>query len=169
MSSIFRNQVTVERLRELLHYDPDSGEWTWLVSPSQNIPAGSRAGADCDGYRIIRITPSRYKAHRLAWLYMTGQWPVGEVDHRDLDKGNNRWGNLRVATHGQNIANTPLGCRNKSGFKGVSWYKTTNRWVAQITSKNKRTTLGYFRKAEDAHAAYCDAAKRMHGEFARLA
>jgi len=159
---------TAERVRELLDYNPLTGGFIWKVSPANNTPRGSIAGADCDGYVLIRICGGRYKGHQLAWLLMTGEWPTERIDHRDYDRGNNAWGNLRLATNSQNKANAGKRIDNKSGFKGVSWYRQTKRWVAQIGFQGVHKTIGYFPTPEEAHAAYCEAASRLFGEFARF-
>lgn len=159
---------TAERVREVLSYDPLTGVFLWRVSPSNNTPAGSVAGADCEGYRIIRVEGGRYKAHRLAWLYVTGEWPPCQVDHEDTDRSNNRWGNIRLATTSQNKANMGKRADNKSGYKGVRWYSQTKKWNAQIKCQGKTKNLGYFTDPEMAHAAYCEAASRLFGEFARF-
>ncbi|MGW1422698.1 HNH endonuclease [Bradyrhizobium manausense] len=160
---------TAELVRSLLDYDPLTGVFLWRISPSRNTPEGSIAGADSEGYRLIRIDGGRYKAHQLAWLYMTGEWPSRQVDHRDTDRSNNRWSNLRLATTSQNKANMGRRADNKSGFKGVRWYSPTKKWNAQIRCQGKNTNLGYFPTPEEAHAAYCRAAERLFGEFARFA
>lgn len=160
---------SAERVRELLDYNALTGGFLWRASPSRNTPAGSVAGADCEGYRLIRVAGGRYKAHQLAWLYMTGEWPSRQVDHKDTNRSNNRWDNLRLATGSQNKANMGKRADNTSGFKGVRWYPQTNRWVAQIGFQGKRKTIGYFKSPELAHVAYCEAADRLFGEFARFA
>jgi len=96
--------------------------------------------------------------------------PTGKmVDHINGDKMDNRKSNLRICTHADNIKNTKMKINNTSGYKGVYYYKNTNKWKAQIGINNKRIALGYFNTAEEAYAAYCKAAKELHGEFARLA
>ncbi len=160
-------RVTADRLRELLSYDPSTGLFTWLLSTGNRAPVGAVAGSVGKGYVDIRIDQRLYKAHRLAWLYMTGEWPEQQIDHRDLNRANNRWDNLRVATNSQNHANTRAQSNNRSGFKGVSWSKAANKWMAQIVRDRCHTYLGLFDTPEDAHAAYCVAAERLFGEFAR--
>jgi HNH endonuclease/AP2 domain-containing protein len=159
---------TAERVRELLDYNPLTGVFLWRVSPANNTPAGTIAGADCDGYRLIRVAGGRYKGHQLAWLYMTGEWPSSRIDHIDTNRGNNTWTNLRYATNSQNKANMGRRADNTSGFKGVRWYPTTKKWAAQIGFQGTRKNLGYFATPEQAHAAYCEAASRLFGEFARF-
>jgi hypothetical protein len=159
---------SAERIRELLDYNPLTGVFIWRNSPSRNVPAGTIAGADCEGYRLIRVAGGRYKGHQLAWLYMTGSWPSSQIDHEDTNRGNNIWTNLRPATNSQNKANAAKRADNKSGYKGVSWYPQTKRWRAGIGFQGRQKTIGYFSSAEKAHAAYCEAADRLFGEFARF-
>jgi hypothetical protein len=107
-----------------------------------------------------------YPAHQLAWLHMTGKWCSAVIDHRDGNRSNNRWANLRHATVSQNNANRPLQRNNKSGFKGVR-RADSGGWRARI-QKNRRThELGIFATLQAAHAAYVAAAHRLHREFAR--
>lgn len=159
--------LTVERLHDVLRYDPATGVFTWLISPAQNTRVGSVAGATSGGYRLIRVDGRRYKAHRLAWFYMTGEWPLSRIDHKDTNRGNNIWTNLRLATNSQNKANMGKRADNKSGYKGVRWYEQTKKWNAQIRCQGKNRNLGYFTDPEKAHAAYCEAAVKLFGEFAR--
>jgi hypothetical protein len=159
--------LTVERLKELLHYDPETGVFTWKVRVA-NVPAGSIAGCNKERYHFIGVDGREYRAHRLAWLYMTGEWPV-EIDHRDTDGHNNRWANLRHATRIQNCRNTGLPKNSTSGSKGVYWSKDRQRWVAQITINKVRTGLGRFHTKERAAAASEAAARKHFGEFARVA
>jgi hypothetical protein len=163
--------LTAERLRELLHYDPATGIFRWLQPQSRRVKAGEIAGGvpGQGGYYRIGIDGQRYYAHRLAWLYMTGEWPSRQVDHRDTDSGNNAWGNLRLATQGQNNCNAPKRSHNKTGYKGVSYSKSNRGFIAWIRANGVQHYLGTFPTPEEAHAAYCEASKRLHGEFARAA
>lgn len=162
--------LTAERLREVLHYDADTGHFTWLVDASGNAPKGSRAGKP--GRRLygrIRIATILYGAHRLAWLWVHGVWPTGVIDHIDGDPSNNRIANLRDVTHQENIFNQRLRSNSASGLKGVSRDKDGIRWRAYIVKDGRQNWLGSFDTAEEAHAAYCRAAEKLHGEFARAA
>jgi hypothetical protein len=99
---------------------------------------------------------------------MTGEWPPHEIDHIDLDGDNNRWANLREATHRENARNAKMRSHNKAGFKGVCLDKRRNLWRATIHDGKKQVWLGYFPTAEDAHVAYREASERLHGEYGRL-
>jgi len=135
--------LTAERLREVLHYDPETGAWTWLVAPRKGRSyVGQRAGAlKDDGYRIIGIDGVRYRSNRLAWLYMTGAWPEADVDHRDrASRGDDRWTNLRAATRSQNQGNA-IG-KGKRWKKGVSLVGT--RFKAQIMKDGINHHIGCF-------------------------
>lgn len=161
--------LTQARLREVLNYDPETGVFTWKISKSGgHIKSGRLAGsANSKGYIQIKFEGVSYKAHRLAWLYMTGRWPAEEIDHEDLDKGNNRWSNLREATQSQQVANRPVLKSSRSGLKGIRLCKHSGKWWARIRVQNKRVSLGCFDTPEAAHAAYCRAAVKHFGEFAR--
>lgn len=163
-----RRNLTADTLRMNLHYDPNTGVFTRLV-PSSNAAAGDVAGYVNDqGYIVIAVSGAQHHAHRLAWLYMTGEWPTLQVDHRNLDKGDNRWSNLRLATASQNGQNSPPKSNNTSSCKGVSWYAAGKKWRARLVLNKREISLGYFDDFEDAKAAYEKAASEHFGEFARL-
>lgn len=160
--------LTLRRLKTVLRYDPDSGSFFWLIRTSNRIKVGDEAGVDrSDGYIIISIDGVKYLAHRLAWFYMTGEWPKEQIDHKNLDRSDTRWGNLREAARAENYRNTGCRSHSKIGLKGV----TTNgaRWQAQIRINKKRIYLGTYDSPEQAHAAYCAANTLHHGEFGRTA
>jgi hypothetical protein len=161
-------QIDLSRLRELLEYDPETGIFTRRVNAGSRGKAGDRAGTlDAgSGYRIIRIDGVNHAEHRLAWLYVYGELPI-EVDHKDLDRSNNRIGNLRLCTRPQNCANTFARSSSKIGIKGVSLHRKSGLYAARITVDGKPTSLGYHRTPELAGAAYAEAAKRIFGDFAR--
>lgn len=160
--------ISAAELKTLLCYDPETGLFLRLISRSPNAKAGDNAGAvDRYGYVWISINRRRYSAHRLAWFYMTGGWPSEMIDHRDGDKSNNRFENLRPASRSQNAANSRA--RNSAGLKGVSFDKRTSKWGASIRKGGRFTWLGTFETPEAAHAAYVAASVHVHGEFARAA
>ena len=130
---------------------------------------GTKAGTVlANGYVHIGFCRRYYKAHRLAWLLMTGSWPSALIDHVNGVKSDNRWSNLREATRTQNAANARLAVHNSSGFKGVSFHARRGRWQANIRTEGRYRYLGLFDTAEEAHAAYSREAKKHFGEFARI-
>lgn len=159
--------ITAERLREVLHYDPLTGVFTWLERISIRIKVGDEAGWIQDGHRFIGIEGRDYPVARLAWLYMTGEWPPHFIDHKDLDGTNNVWLNLRPATNAQNVQNSGRKVTNKSGYKGVYFETWSRKWRASITVNYQVIRLGRFFTPEAAYIAYCEAANKYHGEFAR--
>jgi hypothetical protein len=165
-----RKPLTPERLREVLHYDPDTGEWTWRkTTRNGHRKPGDRAGwRNPAGYLVMWIDRHQRKGHRLAFLYMTGRWPRFGVDHRDGNPSNDRWQNLRDASQSQNCLNRKRNCNNTSGFKGVRWSKDRRKWVAYIRLHGRRYHLGYFDTPEAAHEAYKVKARELFGEYARL-
>lgn len=163
------NRPTVEVIRQMLIYEPETGIFRWRVAPNFMIPAGSIAGStSCrDGYVYIAIKGCHVGAHRLAYAYMTGQWPDHQVDHRDTNRRNNRWKNLRAATRQQNNANTRMLKNNTSGIKGVSWHKASGKWRATVTLNNKQICLGMYHSIKEAAEARRRKADELFGEFAR--
>lgn len=120
------------------------------------------------GYIKIKVDGIQYPAHRLAWLYMTGEWPRHDIDHRDMNRVNNRFANLRDATRSQNKANQRAYVGSATGLKGT-YRIAEGRFRSIITIDGKRQHLGYFAIAEEANAAYLIAARQGFGEFARSA
>jgi len=166
--------LTATELRDLLHYDPNTGLFTWTRTLRTGFKGngircrqGAIAGKTSDRYSKICVGGGRYYAHRLAFLYMTGEWPNGIVDHIDGNGMNNAWSNLRKASSSQNVANGKLAKNNRSGFKGVYRHKQTGNYVALIHAGGQKYHLGCFPTPEEAHAAYMTAAKIYFGEFAR--
>jgi hypothetical protein len=167
-------ELTAERLREIVHYCPETGVFTWLIARRGN-PKGSIAGTvhrpkkSSTFYVLIGVDGRCYKAHRLAFLYMTGSWPLHHVDHKNPDGIDNRWSNLRDATPSQNQANRGAQSNSWTGIKGVSYCKRDDLYHAEIRFEGRRFSLGYFKNPRVAALIYERAAKRLHGEFARVA
>ncbi len=155
--------VTQERLKQLLDYDPETGEFVWINPPVGWLQPGDRTGAshDRDGYLRIGIDGRRYKAHRLAWLFVHGVWPAGEIDHINRVKHDNRISNLRDATVGENRQNITARRTNTSGAKGVSWHKHSMKWRACIRSNGRQISLGYYCSFDAAVAARQRAEKAL--------
>jgi hypothetical protein len=146
--------LTQEDLREQLHYEQDDGTFKWKVSSAKRVKVGDVAGTvdSVTGYRRIRINGKRYFAHRLAFLYMAGEFPPEGVDHINHDRLDNRWVNLRPASQQENNKNVSMSVRNKSGFTGVHWYKPLDKWMANIKINGKSKHLGYFKDLDEAIA-----------------
>jgi hypothetical protein len=158
--------LTVERLREQVHYDPETGIFTWLIH-SRSTPVGKIVGYPSSrGYIRIGIDRKSYRAQRLAWLYMTGEWPVIDLDHINGIPSDNRWMNLRQVDQSKNQRNQKLHKDSRSGLKGVR--RNGKRWMSAITVNRRQIYLGTFDTPEDAHEIYCEAAVAHFGEHARF-
>lgn len=155
--------LTADDARRLLEYDPGTGTLRWKLRVSQGVRAGDIAGTiDDSGYRTVRIKRRGYRAHRLAFLIVTGHWPANEIDHIDRDRDNNRWSNLRECSHAENMQNHGPHRNNTSGVRGVHWYARLGKWAAQINIDGKRCHIGYFDNLNDAGAAYLRTKNHAH-------
>jgi hypothetical protein len=155
--------LTQQLLKDLLHYDPDTGVFTNLVNRGKRALIGDQAGyLHPTGYVKIVINRKLYRAHRLAWLYMYGVWPKDQLDHINRIRDDNRINNLREASNSENLQNMSLTSRNTSGYKGVSWNKRECKWYARIYLNYKEIYLGYFTNLDDAVAARKQAEEQLH-------
>jgi hypothetical protein len=165
-----RSRLTQARVKEALLYAPESGAFTWRIrrnSHGGKVRPGAPAGqVNKYGYVVIGLDGERHFAHRIAWLYMTGEWPSIEVDHENRTPGDNRWINLRPATATQNKMNTRIRCDNRSGIKGVGFDKERRRWVARLKVNGVMLLLKRFDTIEEAAAARRAAELQHFGEFA---
>jgi hypothetical protein len=154
-----KNDLTQERLKELLYYNAATGIFYWRRTDCgrRSKPAGRLA---VNGYIGISIDYKRYYAHRLAFLYIRGRWPDGDIDHINGRRSDNRLWNLREATRAQNLMNSKRRRDNTSGFRGV--YPRHGKYQARFRNK----CLGVFLTAEEASAAHSKAARELFGEFA---
>lgn len=154
--------ISQHRLKELFVYSPDTGNFTRRV-PRGNRPAGEVIGYMNNGYIMTFIDGRMYQAHRLAWLYVYGEWPKHEIDHADGDRANNRIENLRDVPGFVNRQNRRSPQKNSTtGYLGVTTDKRTGNFIAYINHMGKSKYLGKFRLAEEAHRAYVDAKRRLH-------
>jgi hypothetical protein len=156
------SDLTAARVRELLHYDPETGQFVWLISSSPNCKPGQVAGTTtAKGYRQIRVDGTTYLAHRLAWLHATGAWPQGHIDHINGITTDNRMVNLRDVSHSVNMQNTRRASRNsQSGVLGVS--PLGKRWIAKIRVDGADVFLGSFATIEAAAEAYLSCKRQRH-------
>jgi hypothetical protein len=167
----YRNDLTAEFVRKIIIYEKTTGLITWLPRTADMFEDGGHtaehickrwngehAGKTVNtitrfGYIALRINGVRYLAHRVAWLYATGEWPINQIDHRNGVRTDNRWDNFREATQLQNSQNLKTKRSNKSGFQGVHWSDHHKKWLASIKVARKNIHLGTFDSAEEAHAA----------------
>lgn len=148
------SELTAEMVRELLAYCPETGVFTWRLKPAPNTRIGAVAGrTDERGYVGINIRYKKYAAHRLAWLYVTGEWPSQQIDHIDRDPRNNRFNNLRDVTASQNCLNRIHPEARPRGARGVTLLKS-GRWQAQMARNGRTQYLGTFASEDEASAAY---------------
>lgn len=141
------NHITQLQLKEVLNYHEKTGEFIWRQTLSNRGVEGSTAGyRNSQGYWCISIYGIKYLAHRLAWLYVHGDWPEEEIDHINHDKADNRLCNLKPATRKENSRNLGLRSNNTSGVTGVSRINSNNKWRAAIEDKH----IGTYEDFEDA-------------------
>jgi hypothetical protein len=174
------NDLTAAEVRELLHYNPDTGLFTWKqrspiidrqVGTWNTKWAGKPTGVRLDsGHVALTIFNRRYLAHRIAWLYMKGEWPTDYIDHINGIPHDNRFANLRPATHAQNIYNSVIagnnaGGVNSSGYRGVRLHRASGLWHAQIGHEGRSISLGYWKTPELGDAAYRTAERLLRGKW----
>lgn len=160
-------KLTQEYVKLVLNYDPETG-FLKKKKTRRTDWIGKKAGCiGSGGYRVVNIHNIHYSAHRLAWLWMTGDDPE-EIDHINGNRDDNRFCNLRAASLTENRRNSKMKSTNKSGYKGVCWGKQHNKWRSTITVNRRHIHLGLFNCPTAAHIAYCNAARKLHGEFARF-
>lgn len=166
LSTIVRRVPTQDELKALYTYNPETGLFTHLKSRGKGR-AGHLAGSiRPNGYVEMRVCNRLFAAHRLAFLYMTGSFPVPPltVDHINGVRSDNRWENLRVATWHQQSWNAPAHRHNQSGLKGAWPCRQTGRWVSMLQDGQRRIWLGRFDTAEEAHQAWIKVAAQLRGE-----
>ena len=157
-----KTNLTAELLRELLHYAPDTGDFTWKVDAAKSVKKGSAAGyVVVSGYLRITVRGGFFKAHRLAWLYVYGKFPDGIIDHINGIKLDNRISNLRDVSNSTNAENQKAAHRgSRTGFLGVTWSK--GRYEAYIKVKKVGRYIGRYDTPEEAHEAYLAEKRRVH-------
>lgn len=159
-----RLSLTAEVVRKELSYNPETGEFIRVISHAQRKIVGRVAGSTTStGYRTISIGGNSYKAHRLAWLVTHGEWPVGQIDHVNGIRTDNRIANLRVVNNRENAENKHKAtASSKSGLLGVSWHKARRKWRAEIKHKGRKFHLGLFDTPEEAYSTYIQKKRELH-------
>ena len=153
---------------EVISYEPSTGIFLWENNKkcSGPVKVGEVAGSiDFHGYRIIQIDGAKYRAARLAVLYMTGSFPE-LVDHINRERSDDRWCNLRACNISENNRNISMKSNNTSGVKGISFHKASGKWVASIRVNKKQLHLGLYSDIELASLVVSEARIKYHGEFA---
>lgn len=154
--------LTAESVKSIFNYDPETGHLTWATKMCKKFGVGDRVGSvDAHGYRQVNVCKNWRKEHRVIWLWMTGEWPDGQIDHINGVRDDNRWVNLRVVTNLQNAQNRTK-VVSKTGLLGVSLRKSTGKYEAHIREGGRKIHLGYFDTAEQAHAIYLKAKSIYH-------
>ena len=159
--------LTAEVLRSLMRYEAETGRFFALHTNNQFSTDRAMGGIGNHGYRVITVKGHRYLAHRLAWLWMTGEWPANRIDHKNMDRSDNRWENLREATDSQNKANGLAYRSSHLKIKGVRLHENGRYQVRLCIGNGKSRHLGMFNTAEEAAEAYRRAVTEQNGEFAR--
>lgn len=136
--------ITQSRLKELLNYDPSSGLFTWIKPKGSRAKVGDIAGSNICGYLSMRIDTSRHYIHRLAWLYLYGEFPLDQIDHINGDRSDNRIANLRCVDDSENKKNMKRPKNNTSGVSGVCWHKHASKWWSRISADGIVISLGLF-------------------------
>lgn len=165
MTNEEKQELTQERLMQVLRYDPSTGFFTWNDTPGNNTRRNKPAGSIDDGYVKIMLDRNTYRAHRLAFLYMTGEHPDFEVDHINRIRSDNRWSNLRKATHSQNMQNKCAHRNNVSGIKGVNFRKDSGKYRVMIKIDGKLKSFGQYDDLELAELVSSEVRSKYHKEF----
>lgn len=159
--------ITHDDLLRQLRYDAETGAFTWKVKSKKSSIGGGAGGVRPHGYEMIGLWYRRYYSHRLAWFYITGKWPAGQIDHINGDRSDNRFCNLRIATHSENQHNRGRQINNRSGAPGVHWANREQRWIAKIKINGKTRHIGAFIELSAAIAARQLAEQKFFGTFTR--
>lgn len=163
------SDLTHQKLLEYLIYYPLLGLWEWRNPSIMNKRGRTTVGTiSVHGYRIITINGTKYRSGRLAWFYMTGEWPQKEIDHEDRDKTNDKWYNLRDLSRSENALNRDLQSNNTSGVRGVRWDTERQKWNVQVKKDGISYFGGRYDSLDEAVAVRDSVALELHGDFAEL-
>jgi len=158
--------LTHEKLKELIEYNPETGIMNWIVNRPGIRSDGIVGYVTSQGYVGVELLGRKYYIHRLIWFYVTGSWPTHVMDHRNGNRADNRWSNLREATLSENSRNRSMLRKNKTGYKGVR-RRGKNVWIARIGGLHGigQETIGRFDSPEAAAKAYEEESQRRYGNF----
>lgn len=156
--------LTQEELKRNLDFSPETGIFTWILS-KKGTKIGDIAGSNSRGYIRIRLNKKSYFSHRLAWLWVNGEFPKKQIDHIDKNKSNNRIINLREVSRSENACNVNPPANNTSGFKNVHLHKC-GKYVVRIKRDSKTYNLGYYKTAEEANIIAIEGRRNIHKEYA---
>jgi len=145
--------ITLARLQELLDYNPETGEFLWRIRRGKKAEGSSAGCVAPIGYVMMRVDGHLHYAHRLAWLYATGEWPKHQIDHINGVRSDNRIANLREVSSSENARNKARSGKNTSGYVGVHWFKPTRKWRASLVVGGKTFICSYFDTIEEAASA----------------
>lgn len=163
------SELSHQKLLEYLIYYPLLGLWEWRNPSIMNKRPRTTVGTiSVYGYRIITINGTKYRSGRLAWFYMTGEWPTQEIDHDDRDKINDKWDNLRDLFRSENALNRDLQSNNTTGVRGVYWSEERQKWVVQVKKDGINYSGGRFDSLSEAIVVRDSVALELHGDFANL-
>ena len=170
--------LPIRTLHKLLRYEPLTGKLFWRMRTVEFFKDGKHSAersmrawnvryakteaftATSYGYKVGTILGKVFSAHRVIWAMVTGEWPDIQIDHEDHDRSNNRFVNLKEATHVENLRNQSMRCTNTSGVMGVHWYKATEKWMAKIMVDGESIFLGYHDTIKEAAAARAEAEQK---------
>lgn len=156
------SKLTIDAVRDALDFDPAIGIFVWRNPQSNAVKADEPAGViAANGRRYINIGGEKHMAHRLAWFYIHGEWPSGDVKQPNGNYNDCRKVNLVLQTRQETATNRRLNSTSKSGYPGVSWDAKRNRWQAHITQNYKQVALGSFKELGDAIAARKEAERSL--------
>ncbi len=159
------NKLTQEYLRSQILYKPETGEFWWIASRKGRDMTRQAGTISNFGYRIIMLNGHRHVASRLAWFYMTGNWPAEECDHINRNRADDRWANLREASRSENARNTQLRSDNTYGHRGICWDSQKLKWKVQISVKGEKRIVKHFHDFNSAVNFYQETAERLFGKF----
>lgn len=166
----YRKEVTIEMLREMIDYNPETGDMVWKEREGRaraRATAGKMVGTKRGRYRVVNVFQNRLYVHRVAFALANGRWPKPFCDHINGDPSDNRACNLREATHLQSSWNISGHKNSRSGIKGVAWHPKNRRWTTRVTVNKRSYSFGCYEQLQDAAEAVRAGRAKLHGEFAR--